>query len=296
MMAERLTGSMTALVTPFTERGDLDGEALERLVDHQLEGGTDVLVPLGTTGESTVLSREERELVLRVVRERCGDRPVMAGAGTNNTAETIARCKMVADIGADYALVVGPYYNKPPQEGFLRHFEAVATASPIPIVVYNVPARTGSNISAETILALAGHPDIIGVKEASGRLEQVSAILAARPAGFSVLSGDDDLTLPMMALGADGVISVAANAAPGTVRELTSACLAGDLERARSAYYRLRPLFVAAFLETNPIPIKTALDLLGIAGPGVRLPLVPASPTTREALRGALAHAGLREG
>jgi 4-hydroxy-tetrahydrodipicolinate synthase len=286
---------MTALVTPFTERGELDGSALERLVGHQLEGRTDVLVPLGTTGEASVLSIEEKEQVLRIVRERCGDRPVMAGAGSNDTAETIANCQIVANAGADYALVVGPYYNKPPQEGFLRHFEAVATASPIPIVVYNVPSRTGSNISAETILALADHPDIIGVKEASGRLEQASAILDARPDGFSVLSGDDDLTLPMMALGADGVISVAANAAPGLVHELTTACLEGDPERARSAYYRLRPLFVAAFLETNPIPIKAALDLLGIAGPNVRLPLVPASPPTREALQGALVHAVLLE-
>lgn len=284
---------MTALVTPFTEEGALDEAALGRLIAHQVAGGTDILVPLGTTGEAMVLSAEEKIRVLRAVREQGGGRPVMAGAGSNDTATTIGNCREVGDAGADYALVVTPYYNKPPQEGLLRHFERVADASPVPVVMYNVPGRTGSNMLPETALALAAHPNIVGIKEASGSLAQAAAILDGRPEGFSLLSGEDELTLPMMALGADGVISVAANAAPGPVHELVAACLEGDLERAREIHFRLRPLFVAEFAETNPIPIKAAMEILGISGGAVRLPLVPASPATREAIRDALLHAGL---
>ncbi len=289
----RLAGSMTALVTPFDESGGVDERALDRLVDHQLEGGTDVLVPLGTTGEAVTLDEEEKRRVLARVRVRAGTLPVMAGAGTNDTRVTIENCRRAAGEGADLVLVVGPYYNKPPQEGFRRHFEAVADASPVPVVLYNVPGRTGSNIEAATVLALARHGNIVGVKEASGRLDQVAAILAGRPDDFAVLAGDDDLTLPLMALGADGVVSVAANAAPRLVHELTEAGRAGDFNRARELHYRLRPLFIAQFSETNPIPIKAALELLGLASGGVRLPLVPASERAREAVRAALAAAGL---
>jgi 4-hydroxy-tetrahydrodipicolinate synthase len=289
----RLAGSMTALVTPFDEAGGVDESALDRLVDQQLEGGTDVLVPLGTTGEAVTLDEEEKQRVLARVRARAGALPVMAGAGTNDTRTTIENCRRAAGEGADLVLVVGPYYNKPPQEGFRRHFEAVADASPVPVVLYNVPGRTGSNIEAATVLALARHENIVGIKEASGRLDQVTAILAGRPDGFAVLAGDDDLTLPLMALGADGVVSVAANAAPRLVHELTEAGRAGDFVRARELHYRLRPLVIAQFTETNPIPIKAALELLGLASGSVRLPLVPAGERAREAIRAALAAAGL---
>jgi 4-hydroxy-tetrahydrodipicolinate synthase len=289
----RLAGSMTALVTPFDENGGVDEGALDRLLDHQTEGGTDVLVPLGTTGEAVTLDEEEKRRVLTRVRARAGDRPVMAGAGTNDTRVTIENCRRAAGEGADLVLVVGPYYNKPPQEGFRRHFEAVADASPVPVVLYNVPGRTGSNIEAATVLALARHERIVGIKEASGRLDQVAAILAERPDDFAVLSGDDDLTLPLMALGADGVVSVAANAAPRLVHELTEAGRAGDLARARELHFRLRPLFIAQFYEANPIPIKAALELLGLASGAVRLPLVPASERAREAVHVALAAVGL---
>lgn len=293
-MADRLQGSMTALVTPFREDGSVDSDALGRLVSHQLAGGTDVLVPLGSTGEAMTLTDGEKREVVREVRAASeGSAPVMAGAGSNSTAAAVEQCRLVADEGADYALVVGPYYNKPTQEGFIRHFEAVAEASPIPVVVYNVPGRTGSNILPETVLRLADHPGIVGVKEASGSLAQAGAILADRPEGFSVLSGEDDLTLPMMALGGDGIVSVAANAAPDEVHSLAAACLRGRWEEAREIHFLLRPLFVAQFVETNPIPIKAAVEMLGLAAAAVRLPLVPATPEAREKVRAALEHAGL---
>jgi len=283
---------MTALITPFTDGGEVDDEALIRLVGHQQEGGTDVLVPLGTTGEAAVMSDQERRGVLGTIRQLT-DLPLIAGAGTNDTRTTIENCRMVADEGAGYALVVGPYYNKPPQEGYLRHYEAVADASPVPIVIYNVPSRTGGNIGPDTVLRLAPHPNIVAVKEASGDLGQVSKIVAGRPDGFSVLSGDDALTLPILALGGDGVISVAANAAPREVREFVHAGLAGEFDLARSGHYRLLPLFAAAFTQTNPIPIKAGAALLGLCGPHVRLPLVSASEQTRETMRTALASLGL---
>jgi 4-hydroxy-tetrahydrodipicolinate synthase len=288
----RLQGSMTALVTPFTAEGKLDEAALERLVAHQQAGGTDVLVPLGTTGEAVTLDEGEKRRVLKIVRKAAEGTPVMAGAGTNDTRTTIENCRMAAGEGADLVLVVGPYYNKPPQEGFRRHFEAVAEASPVPVVLYNVPGRTGSNIEAATQLTLADHPGIVGVKEASGRLDQVAAVLAGRPEGFAVLSGDDDLTLPLLALGADGVVSVAANAVPDLVHDLVAAGLAGRFDQARELHFRLRPLFIAQFTETNPIPIKAATELLGLAGGGVRLPLTPAADWTRQAVRTALANLG----
>jgi 4-hydroxy-tetrahydrodipicolinate synthase len=289
----RLAGSMTALVTPFDEGGGVDEVALDRLLEHQREGGTDVLVPLGTTGEAVTLTEAEKRRVLARVRARGGEQPVMAGAGTNDTRATIENCRMAAGEGADLVLVVGPYYNKPPQEGFRRHFETVADASPVPVVLYNVPGRTGSNIEAATVLTLARHENIAGIKEASGRLDQVAAILAGRPERFAVLAGDDDLTLPLMALGADGVVSVAANAAPHLVHELTAAGREGDFARARELHFRLRPLFIAQFIETNPIPIKAALELMGLASAAVRLPLVPASERAREAVRSALVAVGL---
>ncbi|MFO7768739.1 MAG: 4-hydroxy-tetrahydrodipicolinate synthase [bacterium] len=295
-MKDRIRGSMTALITPFAGDGSVDLEALDRLVAHQLAGGTDVLVPLGSTGEAMTLTDGEKREVVRRVREAAGEVPIAAGAGSNSTAAAVEQCALVAEEGADYALVVGPYYNKPPQEGYLRHFEAVAEASPIPLIVYNVPGRTGSNILPDTVLELAGHPNIAGVKEASGSLAQAAAILADRPEGFRVLSGEDDLILPMMVLGGDGIISVAGNAAPGLLHRLTEACRAGRWEEAREIHFSLRPLFIAQFTETNPIPIKAAAEMLGLCGPGVRLPLVPATPDAREEIRQALHHAGLIDG
>jgi 4-hydroxy-tetrahydrodipicolinate synthase len=293
-MKRSFAGAGVALVTPFTRTGEVDENALRRLVRRQLDGGIDVLVPCGTTGESATMTAAEQERVIAItVEESAGKVPVLAGAGNNDTRVAVERSKAAAGAGADGILSVGPYYNKPTSEGFYRHFAAIADASPVPVVVYNVPSRTGSNIDATAQVRLAGHGNIAGVKEASGNLGQIMEILRARPKGFLVLSGDDSLTLPLMALGAEGVISVVANQVPGPMHELTSACARGDLAEARRLHSLLLPLMNLNFVESSPIPVKASLALLGLCEESFRLPLCPPTEATREALRAALRVLGL---
>lgn len=288
-MASSFAGAGTALVTPFTRSGELDEAALRRLVRRQVEAGINVLVPCGTTGESATLSADEQARVIGITLEEAGGAvPVLAGAGSNDTRAAVDRAKRAGALGAQGVLSVGPYYNKPNPDGFYGHFAAVADASPVPVVFYNVPGRTGSNIDVKTQLRLAQHPNIVGVKEASGSLAQVMELLRDRPTGFVVLSGDDAFTLAFMALGAEGVISVAANQVPGPMRALVDACRRGDLAEARRLHNRLLRLMNLNFVESNPIPVKASLALMGLCEESFRLPLAPPSQATREALAAAL--------
>jgi 4-hydroxy-tetrahydrodipicolinate synthase len=294
MTSRPLRGAMTALITPFDDRGAVDERALGALVDWQVAEGIDGLIPVGSTGEAVTLSLAERERVVRITVERAAARvPVIAGAGSNDTALAIETSKVLARAGATHLLHVSPMYNKPPQRGLLAHFRAIADASPVPIVVYNVPGRTASNVLPETTLALAEHPNIVAVKEASGNLAQIDAIIRQRPAGFSVLSGDDGLTLAVMASGGEGVISVISNAVPRACAELVATAARGELGLARDLHHRLAPLIDAAFVESNPIPIKAALAMMGKARNQLRLPLVPMAPAHEPALRAALVAAGV---
>ena len=287
-------GAGTALVTPFTPSGELDEAALRRLVRRQVEAKVDVLVPCGTTGEAATMTAAEQERVVAITVEEAGGRvPVLAGAGSNDTRVAVERSRALAALGADGILSVGPYYNKPTPDGFLRHFGAVAEASPKPVVVYNVPGRTGSNIDTRTQLKLAEHANIAAVKEASGNLTQVMDILRDRPAGFEVLSGDDANTLAFMALGGEGVISVAANQIPGPMRDLTAACARGDWAEARRIHYRYLRLMNLNFVESNPVPVKASLALMGLCAESFRLPMCPPAEGTREALRKELRELGL---
>jgi 4-hydroxy-tetrahydrodipicolinate synthase len=287
-------GAGTALVTPFTREGALDEAALRRLVRRQVEGGIDFLVPCGTTGETPTLSAAEHERVVALtVEEASGRVPVLAGAGSNDTRKAIEQAKAMAALGVQGVLSVGPYYNKPTPEGFFRHFSAVADASPVPVAIYNVPGRTGSNIDARTLLRLAAHANVAAVKEASGNLGQIMEILRDRPEGFLVLSGDDAFTLAVMAHGGDGVVSVVSNEIPAQMHALTAACLRGDFAEARRIHDRHLELMNLNFVESNPIPVKAALALLGLCEESYRLPLCPPKEATREALRGALRAVGL---
>jgi 4-hydroxy-tetrahydrodipicolinate synthase len=293
-MSRSFAGAGVALVTPFTRDGALDEAALRRLVKRQVEGGIDVLVPCGTTGESATMSGDEQARVIEItVAEAAGRVPVLAGTGSNDTRAAIEKTRRATGLGAQGVLVVGPYYNKPTPEGFFRHFSAVADSSTVPVVFYNVPGRTGSNIDVKTQVRLAAHPNIVAVKEASGNLGQVMEILRDRPAGFEVLSGDDALTLAFMAHGAEGIISVAANQVPGPMHELCAACARGDFAAARLLHNRLLRLMNLNFVESNPIPVKASLALMGLCEESFRLPLCPPSETTRAALRSALAELGL---
>jgi 4-hydroxy-tetrahydrodipicolinate synthase len=281
-------GSFTALITPFRD-GEVDEAALRRLVETQVRSGTAGLVPCGTTGETPTLSEEEQDRVIAIVLEQAAGRvPVVAGTGGNDTARAIARTRRARELGAAAALVVAPYYNKPTQEGLFCHFAAIATAAELPIVLYNVPGRTGVNVTPETALRLAEVPGIVGIKEASGNLDQVSEIVAGAPDGFCVLSGDDSLTLPIVSVGGAGVISVVANLVPRAMADLTGAALAGDFARARAIHRRLFPLCRAMFLDNNPIAVKTAAGLLGLCSDEVRLPLTPMSTANRRLLEAAL--------
>ncbi len=293
-------GAYTAIVTPFHPTGEIDWKALDRLVDEQIAAKIDGLVPCGTTGESPTLSHEEHREVVRRVVERVARRvPVVAGTGSNSTAEALALTRYAAEVGADGALVVVPYYNKPPAEGLYRHFAALARAVPrLPLVLYNIPGRTGINMLPATMARLATeHESIVAVKEAAGSLDQVSEIVAACGDAFAVLSGDDSLTLPMMAVGAMGVISVASNVVPGDVARLCALFREGRTAEARALHLKLFPLVKALFLESNPTPVKAALAQLGrIPHATVRLPLVEPEEKTREKLRQALAAYGLEPG
>ncbi len=278
MNINTLRGCGTALVTPF-RNGKVDYEAYAALVDSQVRGGVDFLVPLGTTGETPCLTDDEKVRVLdTAVGHSCG-KTVVAGVGTNSLEHTIANIRLL-EHGADVFLVVVPYYNKPPQEGMYQYFKAVAEATDKPVLLYNVPGRTGANLEAGTTLRLAQIPNIIGIKEASGRREQILEIIAGRPEGFLVLSGNDDETFPLMQEGADGVISVASNVAPAQVASLAHAMLEGDEEKAAALHERLLPLFRNCFVESNPIPAKAALAAMGMMENELRLPLVPGKQET----------------
>jgi 4-hydroxy-tetrahydrodipicolinate synthase len=288
MQVDWLQGCGTALVTPFTAQGAVDEARLRALVERQIDGGVRLLVPCGTTGESATLSSEEQQRVVALTLETAKGRArVIAGAGGNATAAVAARARAVQGLGVDAVLVVTPYYNKPTQAGLAAHFRAVAEAVPgLPVVLYNVPGRTGVNIEAATVLALAREVDnIVAVKEASGNVAQIMAILRDRPASFRVLSGDDQLTLALMALGAEGIISVVSNEVPDLMVRLTALALQGDWGGARALHYRLLPLMDANFLESNPGPVKAAMALMGLLEEQFRLPLVPVQEKTRARLR-----------
>ncbi len=289
-------GVATALVTPMLPGGDIDTDALRRLVEFQITHGVNGLVPCGTTGESATLSHPEHHHVMDIVAEQAAGRvPIIVGAGSNSTREAISLTQHARAIGASAALSVAPYYNKPTQQGFFEHYKAIAEAVDIPIFVYNVPGRTGSNISAETILRLSEIPGIAGVKEASGNIPQVMEILRHRPNHFSVLSGDDALTLPMMALGGDGVISVVANEVPEEFSAMVRCCLEGDFLRARTIHERLLDLMNANFIESNPIPAKSALSMMGMIHEVYRLPLTTLSMDHKFKLRRVLEELSLVE-
>ena len=288
------TGSFVALVTPF-RHGKVDEAKLRELVEMHAASGTDGLVPCGTTGESPTLSHDEHRRVVEIVVDAARKRmKILAGTGSNSTGEAIELTKHAEKAGADGALVVNPYYNKPTQEGLYRHFRAVAEAVAIPIVVYNIQSRTAVNIETPTMTRLVKDvKNVRGVKEASGSLDQMSQVIAACGPGFSVLSGDDNLTLPLMAVGGHGVISVIANILPRETADMVHAALEGDIKRARELHYRLFPMARAAFLETNPIPIKEAMAMAGMLEPEFRLPMCRMSDANREALRGILRQYGL---
>ncbi len=286
-------GCATALITPFREDGEIDEEGLRELVRMQERAGVDALVPCGTTGESATLTHKEHLKVIGIVREEAKRAQVIAGAGSNATHEAIHLSKGAKDLGVDGVLLISPYYNKPNQKGIFRHYEAIAKAVDIPIVVYNVPSRTGSNIAASTVKRLSEVPNIVALKEASGNMAQINAILASVPEGFSVLSGDDMFTYPMMALGAKGVISVTSNVVPELMVEMTHAALEEDWARARALHFKLLPLFNDLFLDTNPIPVKTAMRMLKRPAGVFRLPLCDMEPTTTETLRKTLVAMGL---
>ena len=271
-------GCGTALLTPF-KGGEVDYEAFAATVDWQVETGIDFLVPLGTTGETPTLTESEKLQVLEVARQHAAGKPVVAGVGTNSLSGTLANLRLLQD--ADAFLVVVPFYNKPPQRGMYAYFKAVAESTPKPIILYNVPGRTGSNLEAETTLALARDiPNIVGIKEASGKMDQIQAILEGRPEGFSVLSGNDEDTLALMKRGADGVISVASNVFPSAMADFVHCLQAGRFDEAAQMDARLKPLFKALFVEPNPIPAKAAMAQLGLMENSLRLPLVPATEET----------------
>jgi 4-hydroxy-tetrahydrodipicolinate synthase len=271
----------------------VDEKALKSLVEWQIAERIHFLVPCGSTGEAVTLTPEEyRRVVEIVVDQTAGRVPVMAGAGSNDTRRAIANSREMCAAGATHLLHVSPMYNKPPQRGIVAHFRAIAEAVDLPIVVYNVPGRTGSNIEARTSLELAAIPGIVGVKEASGNLGQIIDIIRDRPPHFSVLSGDDALTFPVMMAGGDGIISVVSNATPRAMVDLTERCAAGDLEAARAIHMRLTPWMQAAFVESNPIPVKAALSMLGRIENVLRLPLVPLLESNARAVRESLVAAG----
>jgi 4-hydroxy-tetrahydrodipicolinate synthase len=285
---------MTAVVTPFSEDGAVDLATFERLVAWQIASGVHGLVPCGTTGEGATLRPDEHALVIEAAVRVAGGRvPVIAGCGTNDTRTTIAGAVRAAEAGADALLVVTPYYNKPNRSGMLAHFAAVAAATRLPVVAYNVPGRTGQNVTAELTLALAEIPGVIGVKEAAGNLEQLAAIVERCAPSFTVLTGDDALALPAVALGAAGVISVVSNEAPRLMADMIDAATSGDFKSARTIHYRLLPLMRANFIESNPVPVKFALARLGRCGETLRSPLGPPDDATRRAVEEALRRADL---
>jgi 4-hydroxy-tetrahydrodipicolinate synthase len=293
MKSERLAGCGTALVTPFTMQGGIDEQSLRSFVDWQIASGVHFVVPCGSTGEAaTMTPAEHRRVVEITVEQTAGRVAVVAGAASNDTAKAIFLSREMVAAGATHLLHASPMYNKPPQRGIVAHFRAIADAVKIPIVVYNVPGRTASNIEAATTLELAEHENIVAVKEASGNLAQIGEIIRHRPARFSVLSGDDPLTLQVMADGGDGIISVTSNVAPSLVAQLAELCAAGDYAAAREIHHRLAEWTAAAFVESNPIPAKAALAMMGKMANVLRLPLVPLAERLEPTVRAALVSVG----
>lgn len=287
-------GVYTALVTPFRS-DEIDERALQELVELQISAGVQGLVPCGSTGESATLSHaEHRRVVEIVVKQTRGRVPVIAGTGSNSTTEAIALTLHAKAAGADGALLISPYYNKPMQHGIVAHYAAIAEKTKLPLIVYNIPGRTASNILPETLQKLAAIEHVVAVKEASGNLDQMAHVLALCPKSFAVLSGDDSLTLPLLALGGSGVISTSSNLVPSEMVEMWRAFERGDIARAREIHFQLLPVFDVLFCETNPIPIKAALELRGVITNEIRLPLTPLTASNRERLQDVLAKAGLR--
>jgi 4-hydroxy-tetrahydrodipicolinate synthase len=293
MNTDLLTGCGTALATPFTSRGALDERALRGFVDWQIDEGIDFVVPCGSTGEAATMTPDEHYRAVETTVEQARGRvPVVAGAGSNDTAKAIEMSRRMKEAGATHLLHVSPMYNKPPQRGIIAHFTAIADSTTLPIVVYNVPGRTGSNIEAATTLELAKHPRITSVKEASANLQQITDCIVGKPQGFTVLSGDDELTLPILALGGDGLISVVSNVVPKLMTQLVRLAHAGDIGGARELHVRLLPWMRAAFIESNPIPVKAALAMMGKMENVLRPPLVPLADAKSDAVRSALRQAG----
>ncbi len=298
MQLDWMRGCATALVTPFKADGSIDEERMRALVARQIEGGVKLLVPCGTTGESATMTEAEDARVIAVTIDAARGRArVIAGAGSNSTASAIEYSKRARDAGADAALQVAPWYNKPTQEGLYAHFRAIAEAVPdLPIMLYNVPGRTSSNIAAQTTLRLARDcENIVAVKEASGNLSQIMEILRERPANFSVFSGDDAVTLPLIALGAEGIVSVASNEIPDLMSQMTNLALEGKWSEARRLHYRLLPLMEINFIESSPGPVKAAMVMMGLLEENFRLPLVPITDKSRAKIREVLAQLGVLE-
>jgi 4-hydroxy-tetrahydrodipicolinate synthase len=300
MTQKSFSGAFTALITPMKENGDVDYDGFRRLVAFQIEQGIDGLVPLGTTGETPTLNEDEEEKLIKIaVEETAGRVPLVIGAGSNSTPHMVSYVKRAKDLGADAALVVTPYYNKPNDSGIIRHFEKAAAVG-LPVIIYNIASRTGRNIPVPLMEELARIPGITGVKEASGDINQMGDVIAkiAGPrkgtdAPFWVLSGDDSMTLPLTALGGDGIISVISNLLPKRVAELARACLDGNYGEARRIHYELLPFMKNAFIETNPVPVKTAMAWAGLPAGPVRLPLGPLSAANTGALRESLVDMGV---
>ena len=287
-------GSFVALVTPFKDDESLDEAKLKELIEFQIDGGTHGIVPCGTTGGSPSLSEEEHDRVIELTVETVNGRvPIIAGTGSNSTVRTLRATEHAAHAGADAALIVTPYYNKPNQQGLYAHYMKIADSVDIPIIIYNVPGRCGTDILSDTVAQLADHPNIVGLKEATGELKRASELVSMCPDDFVVLSGDDINTLPILSVGGKGVISVVANVAPADIAETCNAFKAGNIELARKLHYKTMQLAVDLFIETNPIPAKTALMLMGKLNGKLRLPLAPLTPANQETLRQTLEDAGL---
>lgn len=287
-------GAFTALITPLDEEDELDEEGFRQNIRMQVEGGIDGLVPVGTTGECATLSHEEHERVIEIAVDVAdGEVPVVAGTGSNSTREAIKLTRHAKEVGVDGVLLVGPYYNKPTQRGLYEHFRKLAEDVDIPQIIYNIPSRTGRNIDAETLVKLSELKNVVGVKEASGDLNQIMEIVQGSGDDFDILSGDDRLALPILSLGGVGVISVASNLVPGKVSSMVGSYLKGDVQTAREMHYELLPLFESLFLETNPGPVKAAMEILGRPAGRPRLPLVEASEGTRDVLTDVLSELGL---
>jgi 4-hydroxy-tetrahydrodipicolinate synthase len=286
-------GILTALVTPFRD-GHVDEDALRELVDFQIKSGVQGLVPCGSTGESATCSHEEHHRVVEIVVEAAKDQVhVVAGTGSNSTREAIELTRHAKEAGAHGALLISPYYNKPTQQGIYEHYSLIASETKLPIVVYNIPGRTGSNIEPATLARLARHPYIVGVKEACGDIDQIAHVVANAQGDFNVLSGDDAMMLPLLAVGGRGCISTTSNVAPRRMGDLYEAFQCRDIDQARKIHFEMLPLFDVLFCETNPIPVKAALEMMGRIGPEIRLPLTPLTDSNRVALRQTLTDLGL---